>query len=262
MPQEFALYQVDAFAQRPFTGNPAAVVPLKEWLPDGVLQDIAAENNLSETAFIVDQGKRFALRWFTPEIEVDLCGHATLASGFVINRYLRPGLSQIEFASRSGLLGLTVDGERHTLDFPADPPVPFDVAEQVALALGRRPEAVLRGSKKMLVILESAQDVADAAPDLVKVAALPSDGMIISAPGEDCDFVSRYFAPHAGIPEDPVTGSAHCVSAPYWRGRLGKSQLSARQISKRGGALDLELRGDRVFISGKARLYLEGRIFV
>ncbi|MEM7172763.1 MAG: PhzF family phenazine biosynthesis protein [Pseudomonadota bacterium] len=264
--RDLPLYQVDAFADHLFAGNPAAVVPLTDWLPDRTLQAIAAENNLAETAYIVRQDSgtqaHWGLRWFTPKIEVDLCGHATLASAYVIARHLEPGCDQIRFESRSGPLEVSCEGEKFTLDFPADPPSEFNDGGGVAEAVGLVPQAVLKGKAKMLAVLENEAAVRAAAPDLAKVKALPSDGLIISAPGAACDLVSRYFAPHAGIPEDPVTGSAHCVLAPYWAERFGKTKLTARQLSERGGALGLELSRDRVLISGRVVPYLEGRIFV
>lgn len=267
------LYQLDAFAERPFTGNPAAVVPLTEWLPDATLQAIALENNLAETAYLVprdggegDGAVEYELRWFTPAIEVDLCGHATLASAAAVQRWLAPGAETVRFHTRSGLLTVTGEGAAGgllTMDFPARPPRPLDgaEAEAVAEALGRRPEAVL-AADKALAVLADAEAVLAARPDLRKVAALPHDGLIVTGPGREQDFVSRYFAPHAGIDEDPVTGSAHCVLAPYWAGRLGRTALSARQVSARGGDLRLELKGERVSISGRVAPYLEGVIEV
>ena len=256
------LYQVDAFASDRFAGNPAAVCPLEDWLPDTLLQSIALENNLSETAFFVRENGRYRLRWFTPAREVDLCGHATLASAYVIATHLDPEVSEIRFHSpHSGDLSVRRDGELFTLDFPARPaqPVPEPAAE--IEALGLEPREVWRASKGMAVLRDQAEVLA-ATPDLDKVAALPGDGLIITAPGEDCDFVSRYFAPASGIDEDPVTGSAHCTLTPYWARRLGKTRMTARQVSKRGGELLVEDRGERIFISGRVAPYLEGRILV
>ena len=255
---ELDLYQVDAFAARPFGGNPAAVVPLEDWLDDGVLQAIALENNLSETAYFVRRDGRYDLRWFTPSVEVDLCGHATLASAYVILNHLEPEAGWVEFDSKSGPLAVTRDGELLTLDFPAKPPQPVD-DPKVAEALGDAPLEVLRADKT-LAVLESEAAVRAAKPDLGIVEGLDSDGLIVTGPGESVDFVSRYFAPHAGIPEDPVTGSAHCVLAPYWAERLGKQELSAWQVSTRGGELVCTLAGDRVLISGRVAPYLKGRI--
>ncbi len=258
---EIALYQLDAFSARPFGGNPAAVCPLEAWLDDGLLQAIAAENNLSETAFLVARGDDYELRWFTPTVEVDLCGHATLASGWVVFNRLAPGRDTVTFHSRSGPLQVSGSGELLTLDFPGKPPKPFDDGGTVAEAIGVRPLEVLKADK-LLAVLPDEAAVRAVQPDLPRIAALPGDGLIVSAPGETCDFVSRYFAPHAGIPEDPVTGSAHCVLAPYWASRLGKARLEARQVSTRGGELVVEERGARVLISGRVAPYLEGRIRV
>lgn len=262
---EIALYQVDAFADRPFTGNPAAVCPLEAWLPDVTLQAIAAENNLAETAFFVNNGDGYHLRWFTPAIEVKLCGHATLASAYVIAQHLDPKMQHVVFESLSGPLTVTRAGEVYTLDFPTARPAPFDDGGAVAAALGIVPQAVLKPAGKggkLLALLAGEAEVRRAQPDMEKVKALPGDGLIITARGDAVDFVSRYFAPHAGIPEDPVTGSAHVVLTPFWAERLGKKTLQARQISARGGALTVEDRGERTLISGTVAPYLEGRIRV
>lgn len=263
---ELTIYQVDAFTDKVFGGNPAAVCPLEAWLPDATMQTIAAENNLSETAFFVPNGDGYHLRWFTPAIEVALCGHATLASAYVIARHIDPKVETIRFDSASGPLTVTRDGEVFTLDFPSEPPAPFEDGGAVAAALGIVPQAVLKAPKidggKLMAVLSNEAEVRAAAPDLAKVAALPGDGLIITAEGESCDFVSRYFAPHAGIPEDPVTGSAHVVLTPFWAARLGKAKLAARQISARLGRLTVEDKGARTLISGKVAPYLEGRIRV
>jgi PhzF family phenazine biosynthesis protein len=263
---EIVLYQVDAFTDRPFAGNPAAVCPLEAWLPDATLQAIAAENNLAETAFFVPQDGGYRLRWFTPTIEVPLCGHATLASAYVIAQHVEPGLQKVVFDSASGPLTVTREGEVFTLDFPTDRPESFDDQGAVAEALGIAPQEVLKPAKseggKLMAVLASEAEVRAADPDLEQVKALPGDGLIITARGEAVDFVSRYFAPHAGIPEDPVTGSAHVVLTPFWAARLGKAKLTARQISARGGDLTVEDRGARTLISGKVAPYLEGRIRV
>lgn len=262
---EIALYQVDAFTDRPFAGNPAAVCPLEAWLPDATLQAIAAENNLAETAFFVPEDGGYRLRWFTPAIEVPLCGHATLASAYVIANHIDPAMEKVVFHSKSGPLAVTRKGEVFTLDFPTDRPEPFDDGGAVARAIGIQPREVLKPTKqsgKLLALLASEAAVRGAEPDLAQVKALPGDGLIITAPGERVDFVSRYFAPHAGIPEDPVTGSAHVVLTPFWSARLGRKTLTARQISARGGDLIVEDRGARTLISGKVAPYLEGRIRV
>ncbi len=260
---EISIYQVDAFAARVFTGNPAAVCPLDDWLPDQVLQAIAAENNLSETAFLVKRGNgaEYDLRWFTPASEVDLCGHATLGSAYVIANYLDNGSTEVRFHSRSGLLTVTREGELYTLDFPALPPRRLADSAEVAEALGAVP-AELWDEMDRMAVFPSEAAVAALAPDMAKLARLETRGVIATAPGETCDFVSRFFAPRSGIPEDPVTGSAHCILTPYWATRLGKTRLSARQISARGGELEVEARGERVLISGRVAPYMEGRIRV
>jgi len=273
---EIPIYQVDAFASQVFAGNPAAVCPLEAWLPDALMQAIALENNLSETAFVVKRGAgaerdgaEYDLRWFTPAHEVDLCGHATLGSSYVIANQLDAGATEIKFHTRSGLLTVTRDGEIYTLDFPVLPSTRIDddsaiaraVAQAVAGALGAAP-LELWDQMDMMAVFGSEAEVAALVPDMNKVAALDTRGVIATAPGDTCDFISRFFAPRAGIPEDPVTGSAHCITTPYWAAQLGKNRMSARQISARGGALDVELRGERVRISGRVVPYMEGRIRV
>ncbi len=258
---ELTTFHVDAFADRLFAGNPAAVCPLETWLPDASMQAIAAENNLSETAFFVPSTDGYDLRWFTPAVETDLCGHATLASAFVIMTRLSPAASELRFHTRSGLLTVTRDGERLALDLPAQPPTPCTMPDRFVAALGRPPQQIL-GAVKYLAVYNTAAEVAALKPDFSALSAIDRDGVIATAPGEDCDFVSRYFAPHAGIPEDPVTGSAHCTLVPYWAARLGKTTLHARQISRRSGELYCELRGDRVRVAGRAVLYAEGRIYL
>lgn len=255
------LYQVDVFTDRLFHGNPAAVCLLDHWLPDETMQAIARENNLSETAFLVASGDDFELRWFTPVLEDDLCGHATLAAGFIVLTRLSPARAQVRFHTRSGVLTVARQGDRYALDLPALPARPAAMPDRFRSALGHQPLQVL-AAVKYLVIYPSAADVAALTPDLAELAHIDRDGVIATAPGEDCDFVSRYFAPHAGIPEDPVTGSAHCTLVPYWSARLGKTHLHARQISSRGGELHCELRGDRVTVAGGAVLYLEGRLSI
>ena len=255
------IYQIDAFASAVFKGNPAAVVPLEAWLPDATLQSIALENNLSETAYFVREGEGWRLRWFTPSVEVDLCGHATLASAYLILTRISPSLDRVRFESRSGPLEVTRAAEgRLALDFPARPPAPADDASAaVADALGARPKFVLAAMDYMAVFADEGE-VAGLRPDMARLTKLGRRAMIATAPGRDCDFVSRFFAPGVGIPEDPVTGSAHCTLTPYWAKRLGKSALAARQISPRGGELFCEDRGERVGIAGSAVLYLEGTI--
>jgi PhzF family phenazine biosynthesis protein len=262
MPNEIPIYQIDAFASRVFAGNPAAVCPLEAWLPDDVLQSIATENNLSETAYLLarDDGD-YDLRWFTPTVEVDLCGHATLASAYVIDRELEPGRGHMRFHTRSGPLEVAREGDVYAMDFPSHPPRPVapDVARAVADALGSQPQEVHQ-AKSFLALLADQAAVLAAEPDLARVKDLPGDGLIVTAPGDECDFVSRYFAPHAGIPEDPVTGSAHCRLTPFWARRLDKARLSARQVSRRGGELEVEDRGERVKIAGRCAAYMSGRI--
>ena len=264
---QIPLYQIDAFAEGPFTGNPAAVCPLDAWLPDDVMQAIAAENNLSETAFFVAEGEFYRLRWFTPSTEVDLCGHATLASAYVVFRWLRPECRRIIFqTNEAGPLTVARDGDLLALDFPSRPPEPCAMSEQLVAALGRRPAALL-AARDYLAVYQSADDIAALMPDFAGLAALDRFAIIVSAPGPGAevggvDFVSRFFAPARGVDEDPVTGSAHCTLIPYWAGRLGKTRLAARQLSRRGGALTCALNGARVTIAGRASPYLEGTITV
>lgn len=266
MTQSLPIYQVDAFAEAPFTGNPAAIVPLSEWLPDATLQAIAMENNLAETAFFLPEAPGgdadFHLRWFTPAVEVDLCGHATLATAAVLFDRLGFAGDTIRFRSRSGVLTATTDGERVALDFPVRAGAPTLVPDGLAAALGGiEPVGFLRAVKSMAV-LASEEEVRAVRPNLTYIAAMDGDGLIVTGPGDSCDAASRYFAPHAGIDEDPVTGSAHCTIAPYWAERLGKSELLCRQVSARGGDLACTLSGDRVKMAGRARFYLEGTIHV
>jgi len=258
-----SLYQVDAFADAAFTGNPAAVVPLDDWPADALLQAIALENNLSETAFFIREDDAWRIRWFTPVAEVDLCGHATLASAWVLFNVLGAQGERLDFASRSGPLSVTRDGDWLTLDFPAQPPAPVAVgaAQAVARALGRAPVEVL-GAEDYLAVFESEADVASLDPDFAALARLERRGVIATAPSARHDFVARFFAPALGVPEDPVTGSAFTQLGPYWSGRLGRDRLRARQISARGGEVRCEMRADRVLISGRAVSYLEGVITV
>lgn len=258
------LYQIDAFVtEGPFTGNPAAVCPLEAWLPDDAMQAVAAENNLSETAFFVPEGDGYRLRWFTPTVEIDLCGHATLASAFVVFGWLAPWRRRVTFATeQAGPLTVTRDGALLALDFPARPPEPVAMPETIAAGLGKGPSAVL-AARDYLAVYDSAEDIAALAPDFAAVAALDRFAVIVTAPGRDgIDFVSRFFAPARGVDEDPVTGSAHTTLIPYWAKRLGKTRLETRQLSRRGGALSCALHGDRVTIAGRARLYLEGAVTI
>ena len=254
------VYQVDAFTLGPFSGNPAAVCPLDAWLDDATMQNIAAENNLAETAFIVPSEIGYDLRWFTPAIEVDLCGHATLAAGYVVLNHLRGDLDAVTFESVSGPLIVTRDGERLSMDFPARPPAPMADSEALSDALGEAP-AEVQLSRDILAVYDDEASVRRLAPDQAKLRALEEGlGVIVSARGESVDFVSRFFAPKAGIAEDPVTGSAHCTLVPYWSERLGKSELVAHQVSPRGGELLCEHRDDRVIMSGRCTLFLTGSI--
>jgi predicted PhzF superfamily epimerase YddE/YHI9 len=250
------LYQIDAFADRPFTGNPAAVCPLEDWLPDEVMQAIAAENNLSETAFFAPEGEGWRLRWFTPTTEMDLCGHATPAAAFVIFRFLAPHRDRVVFRTeKAGDLTVARVGELLALDFPA----PCAAAPGLGAALGSEPTAIA-AARDYLAIYNDVDRVAALSPDFAALAKLER-AVIVTAPGHgEVDFASRFFAPALGVDEDPVTGSAHCTLIPYWAERLGKTRLHARQLSRRGGSLACELRGARVAIAGRAVLYLTGTI--
>jgi PhzF family phenazine biosynthesis protein len=252
-------YQVDAFASRVFEGNPAAVCPLEGWLEDRLLQAIAEENNLSETAFFVPNAKGFQLRWFTPVKEVDLCGHATLAAAHVIFNILGYPQPSIVFDSRSGELTVARQGELLAMDFPATPPTPCPPPPQLIAGLGRQPLEVLSAGD-YLAVFESEADVRAIVPNLSLLGELDLRGVIVTAAGEDVDFVSRFFAPKYGIAEDPVTGSAHCELTPYWSSRLGKEELQARQVSRRGGELHCQLRGDRVMLTGRAVTFMAAEI--
>jgi PhzF family phenazine biosynthesis protein len=258
------IYQVDAFAAGLFQGNPAAVCPLDAWLPTETLQAIALENNLSETAFYVPQGPsgRYGLRWFTPAVEVELCGHATVATASVIQEVRREVAgTHLVFESLSGELTVDRDGDLYVLDFPANPPESCSAPPRLIEALGAQPDSIL-GARDYLCIYQNAGQVRDLAPDMGKLAQIDRRGIIVTAPGEKEDFVSRFFAPGKGIPEDPVTGSAHTTLIPYWSRRLGKAKLFARQISRRGGELWCEDRGSRVKIGGRAVQYLTGEISI
>lgn len=253
------IFQVDAFTTRRFAGNPAAVMVLPAFPEAALMQVIAAENNLAETAFLVAEGEDFRLRWFTPAVEVPLCGHATLASAAVILERLRPERQQVIFHTASGALTVTRSGALYALDFPARPSQPVATPDGLLAALGRKPEAVLGNEFNYMAVLDSAATVRALAPDLAAIARLDRPGLIVTAPGDGAhDMVSRYFAPAKGIPEDPVTGAAHCMLAPYWAERLGKSDLLARQASPRGGDLTCRLRGDRVILEGACVFYMEG----
>ena len=263
--RKIPMYQVDAFAGHVFSGNPAAICPLEEWLPDDQMQAIAAENNLAETAFFVRNGHGYKLRWFTPGVEVDLCGHATLASAFIILNDLTPGERSVSFETKSGTLTVTRDGDLYSMDFPSRPPEPCDNAYPALIpALGGKPEAVL-AARDYFVVYGSEEELRALKPDMQALMTIDRFAVIATAPsasGKDADFVSRFFAPAKGVPEDPVTGSAHCSLIPYWSKRLGKKKLHAYQVSPRGGELWCEDRGERVTISGKAVRFFEGTIFL
>jgi PhzF family phenazine biosynthesis protein len=256
------IFQIDAFASRPFAGNPAAVVPLDAWLPDDVMQAIAMENNLAETAFFVPGEKGYDLRWFTPTIEMDLCGHATLATGFLLFEILGTDQSILRFQTRSGELTVEKSDGRYVLDFPSRPGVTSEAPAQLIEALGgKQPKEILK-SRDYMLVYESEADVLAIKPNFEALAKIDTHAVIVTAKGDDADFVSRFFAPEVGVPEDPVTGSAHCTLIPYWAEKLGKNELFARQVSWRGGELFCELVGDRVKIGGDAVLYLKGEIYV
>lgn len=257
------LYQVDAFTHRLFGGNPAAVVPLEQWLPDATMQAIATENNLSETAFFVREGTEYALRWFTPAAEIDLAGHPTLATAYVIFRFIETGATSITFRTlKAGKVTVSRQGDELAMDFPARPPQPCAVPPMLVPALGKPPALVL-AARDYMAVYDRAADVAALRPDFAALARLDRALVIVTSPGEgDIDFVSRCFAPAHGINEDPVTGSAHCTLIPYWAERLGKNRLRARQISARGGDLACEFKGERIGIAGRAVLYLEGSIIL
>jgi PhzF family phenazine biosynthesis protein len=254
-------YHVDAFAGRVFSGNPAGVVPLESWPDDATLQAIAAENNLPETGFFTGSDGRYDIRWFTPTTEVDLCGHATLAAGFVLMTRLSSALGAVEFSSRSGPLRVMREGDLFALDFPARPPRPVDLTGALQVALGARPLEVW-AARDLMAVYESEDVIRGLKPDLPMLSAYDTFAVLVTAPGREVDFVSRFFAPRQGIPEDPVTGSAHCTLVPYWSRRLGRRKLHALQVSARGGELFCEDRDDRVSIGGRAVIYLEGTIEV
>jgi PhzF family phenazine biosynthesis protein len=256
------IYQVDAFASRLFAGNPAAVVICETDLPVPVMQSIAAENNLAETAFLAKKDEQFQIRWFTPTMEVDLCGHATLASAHVIFNHLAFSGERITFSSKSGMLYVRKDGEILFLDFPADPVSETEAPDALIQGLAKKPSKVFKGRSNYLVVFENQEQILALQPDFGLISKVPAGGVIVTGPGQDADFVSRYFAPQCGIPEDPVTGSAHTTLIPYWSKRLGKKELSAKQLSARGGELICRDSGERVEIGGRAITYLIGTISV
>lgn len=253
---------VDAFTDELFRGNQAGVCLLPGWPEDEVMQRVAAENNLAETAFVVKGEGGYALRWFTPEVEIDLCGHATLASAFVISRYVDPKAGVVRFETQSGPLVVTKKGDLFEMDFPARPPRPTEITPLMERALGQK-LLEAHESRDLLLLLENEEQVKNLKPDFALLGRIPGCfAVIVTARGQSADFVSRFFAPNAGIPEDPVTGSSHSTLIPFWAKRLGKEKMTARQLSKRGGTLFCEDRGDRVKISGRAVLYLMGEIHI
>ena len=259
----YTLYQIDAFADRPFEGNPAAIVPLETWLPDETMQALAMENNLAETAFFVPEGDGYRLRWFTPTVEVDLCGHATLASAHVVFTHLGHDGPEVHFETRSGRLTVTREGDKLAMDFPAAVLKPYVEPEGLSRALGAKPRLLMKSSN-ILALFDTAAEVAALEPDmgaLLKILKPLNTCIIATAqaePGSGLDFVSRFFAPAHGIDEDPVTGSAHCTSVPFWAKKLGKADLTTKQISRRGGVLWCTDAGERVIIRGRCADYMTG----
>jgi PhzF family phenazine biosynthesis protein len=257
------IYQVDAFTNERFKGNPAAVCPLDSWLPDTVMQNIAAENNLAETAFVVAAGNEYEIRWFTPTVEVDLCGHATLASAYVLFNELGFAGDQINFIShRSGPLSVSKNGSILALNFPVDSLTELPLKPAFAIGLSQAPRAVLKGKTDYLFVYDSEAEILALQPDFEALKRHSVRGIIVTAPGETTDFVSRFFGPACGVNEDPVTGSAHTTLTPYWASVLGKTELRARQLSQRTGDLTCKLVGDRVEIAGEAVLFMRGEIEV
>lgn len=256
------IYQVDAFAENVFTGNPAAVVPLKNWLFDETMQNIAMENNLSETAFFVPAENGFHIRWFTPTTEVNLCGHATLATAHVLFQHLNYQGKEILFQSKSGILNVKRKNEQIVLDFPTSEVIEVKLLENIEQAFGILPQKGFIGREDLMYVFESQKEIENLKPDFNFLKTLEMRGIIATAPSIEYDFVSRFFAPSEGIDEDPVTGSAHTMLVPYWAKSLGKEELVARQISKRGGILHCKHLGKRVEIGGKAVTYLVGEITV
>ncbi len=258
---ELKMYQIDAFTDRLFGGNPAAVCPLNEWLEPTLMQKIAEENNLAETAFFVKNGDSYEIRWFMPHDEIDLCGHATLASAFVIFNYLEPNLKTIYFTSQSGPLEAQVENGRIVLDFPSRPPRMVDIPEEVHASFNHKPIAA-GASRDLLLLFESENEIKTLEYDLSPLKDLPYLGIIATAKGNEVDFVSRVFDANATMPEDPVTGSSHCTLAPFWSKKLNKTTLSAKQLSARHGDLICTLKKDRVYLAGNAVLYSKGTIYL
>ena len=257
---EIPVFKVDAFSRHIFSGNPAAVCPLDAWLPDQVLQAIAAENNLAETAFFTRHDGRFHLRWFTPACEVELCGHATLATAYVLLHQLGEQSACLRFDTKSGELTVSRQGDRLALNFPSRPPQPAEADARLVTALGGPEPMEILVARDYLIRYETAAEVKALAPNMEMLKEIDCFGFIVTAPGSDCDFVSRLFAPAQGIPEDPATGSSHCTLIPYWAKQLNKTEFFARQVSPRGGEMFCKLLGDRVEIAGHAALFLKGTI--
>jgi PhzF family phenazine biosynthesis protein len=255
------IFQVDAFTKKVFGGNPAAICPLNEWLPAETMQKIALENNLAETAFFVKKDDGYELRWFTPTVEMDLCGHATLASAHVLYELLGEITDVLKFQTKSGLLTVEKKDDLLVLDFPSRPAAACEIPDGLIKTIGKTPKEVLK-SRDYLMVYESEEEVRAIKPNFAALLEIDTHAVIVTAKGSDSDFVSRFFAPEVGVFEDPVTGSAHCTLIPYWAEKLGKTKLFARQVSARGGELFCELVGDRVRIGGNAALYLKGNIFV
>ena len=256
---KLTIYQIDAFANKTFEGNPAAICPLKEWLDDDVLLSIAEENNLSETAYFIETENGFHIRWFTPTTEVDLCGHATLAAAFVVFNELGYKKNSISFDSKSGILNVKKDNDLLIMDFPAQPPTVCELPENIKQAFNAEPIECLK-SEDYIVVFDDENDVLAAAPKLDSLNNIDLRGVVITAKSENYDFVSRFFAPKYGIDEDPVTGSAHTQLIPYWAEKLDKNKLHTKQVSKRGGELFCELLDKRVSIAGYAVKYMQGEI--
>jgi PhzF family phenazine biosynthesis protein len=261
---QLPIYQVDAFTDKLFGGNPAAIVPLKTWLSDELMQKIALENNLSETAFFVQTDNRFHIRWFTPTIEVNLCGHATLATAFVIFNVLKYNQDTILFDSKSGILKVRKEGNWLELDFPAQAIVPAEAPEGLIEGIGRKPIEIYRASDDYLLVYKSQKDIEEISPNFNTLKQVQARGVIVTSKAKSArlDFVSRFFGPCSGIDEDPVTGSAHTKLVPYWAKIIGKDELVAEQISARKGFLKCKLAGDRVLMAGKGKLFLKGKIII
>lgn len=259
---QLTLYQIDAFAEKKFEGNPAAVIPLKEWLPDQAMQNIALENNLSETAFFIPENGRFCIRWFTPDSEVDLCGHATLATAHVLFKHLSYNKQEIQFESKSGILTVKKENDLLVLNFPASNVEAKYIPTKLKTAFNIHPNKCFKGKDDLMLCFKSEKDIINLEPNFMKIIDSNTRGVICTAKSEEYDFVSRFFAPAVGVNEDPVTGSAHTMLIPYWAKQLNKTKLLAKQVSKRGGVLHCHYLGNRVEIGGKAHTYLIGKITI